>query len=189
MNGAKAPVSRKRSVRIANDQAAVPGLRKVLVGGRERTRGRQDSQVPRLHSSGGGGDGSAEGSGGSRPRTRAECLTSPRPCPWVGCRYHLFWELAPRHFSIPPSQIDSLSPDKCASFIESMPTSCVLDIVQDGMTLEETGKLFGITRERVRQIQAKAMRRLKYKTVVLGEGKELLEWLEKKVKKDGVEKP
>lgn len=29
-----------------------------------------------------------------RPRTRAECADSPRPCPWVSCRHHLAIELA-----------------------------------------------------------------------------------------------
>jgi hypothetical protein len=24
-----------------------------------------------------------------RPKTRADCVDGPRPCPWVGCRYHL----------------------------------------------------------------------------------------------------
>jgi hypothetical protein len=24
-----------------------------------------------------------------RPRTRADCINGPRPCPWVGCRHHL----------------------------------------------------------------------------------------------------
>lgn len=24
-----------------------------------------------------------------RPRTRGDCLAEARPCPWVGCRYHL----------------------------------------------------------------------------------------------------
>jgi len=29
----------------------------------------------------------------TRPRTRAECVDGPRPCPHLGCRYHLaeFW--------------------------------------------------------------------------------------------------
>lgn len=28
-----------------------------------------------------------------RPRTRGECLEEARPCPWVGCRYHLLLEV------------------------------------------------------------------------------------------------
>lgn len=29
-----------------------------------------------------------------RPRTRGDCLTMPRPCPWVGCRHHLLLDVA-----------------------------------------------------------------------------------------------
>lgn len=29
-----------------------------------------------------------------RPRTRADCLDGPRPCPWVACRHHLLFEVA-----------------------------------------------------------------------------------------------
>ena len=29
-----------------------------------------------------------------RPRTRADCLDGPRPCPWASCRHHLLFEVA-----------------------------------------------------------------------------------------------
>lgn len=29
------------------------------------------------------------------PRTRADCIDGPRPCPWVGCRYHLARDVSP----------------------------------------------------------------------------------------------
>ena len=39
---------------------------------------------------------------------------------------------------------------------------CALDIAdQGGLTLEEIGELMGPTRERIRQIEAKALRKLK----------------------------
>ncbi len=28
-----------------------------------------------------------------RPRTRADCIDAPRPCPWVGCRHHMLLEI------------------------------------------------------------------------------------------------
>ncbi len=28
-----------------------------------------------------------------RPRTRGDCLAEARPCPWVGCRYHLLLDV------------------------------------------------------------------------------------------------
>jgi hypothetical protein len=30
----------------------------------------------------------------SRPKTRADCRAEARPCPWVGCRYHLLADIA-----------------------------------------------------------------------------------------------
>lgn len=32
--------------------------------------------------------------GVQRPRTRAECIDGPRPCPWASCRHHLLLEIA-----------------------------------------------------------------------------------------------
>jgi hypothetical protein len=67
------------------------------------------------------------------PRTRGDCLTSPRPCPWCECRHHL-----------PAGR-------------------CVLDVVDahpDGITLEDIGGLMGFTRQRAEQIQARAVRRV-----------------------------
>ena len=42
-------------------------------------------------------------------------------------------------------------------------SNCVLDIVENGnsFTLEETGDILNITRERVRQIESKALLRIK----------------------------
>jgi len=28
-----------------------------------------------------------------RPKTRGDCIDGPRPCPWVGCRYHLYLDV------------------------------------------------------------------------------------------------
>ncbi|MFH2010317.1 MAG: hypothetical protein ABI333_27210, partial [bacterium] len=30
-----------------------------------------------------------------RPTTRGECRQGPRPCPFVGCRHHLYLEVKP----------------------------------------------------------------------------------------------
>lgn len=29
----------------------------------------------------------------SRPRTRGDCFRLPRPCPFVGCRHHLYLDV------------------------------------------------------------------------------------------------
>lgn len=75
-----------------------------------------------------------------KPITRRDCLPGGlnvvRPCRWENCKYHLKAEDA----------------------------SCVLDVAdQGGATLEEVGNLLGVSRERVRQIEAGAARKLQAK--------------------------
>jgi hypothetical protein len=68
------------------------------------------------------------------PRTRADCIDGPRPCPWLECRHNL------------------------------LDQSCVLDLVAehpDGMTLEEIGARLRLTREGVRKIEAAVMTKLR----------------------------
>ncbi len=85
-----------------------------------------------------------------RPRVRADCLeggvNEGRPCPWVGC-----------HFNI----------------VDAGPNAatCVLDVAdQGGVTLEEVGSLMGVTRERIRQIEEKALRKIKTRDVTVWRG-------------------
>jgi hypothetical protein len=97
--------------------------------------------------------------GVTRPRTRGECRGGPRPCPFVGCRYHLFLEVVssghalrlPRGLAVPP---EALPPE----------ASCALDLAEaradEGYTLEEIAELLGVTRERVRQVQDIALRKM-----------------------------
>ena len=41
-------------------------------------------------------------------------------------------------------------------------------MAKDGMTLDEIAQHFGLTRERIRQIEAKALRKLKRKLAIRG---------------------
>lgn len=80
------------------------------------------------------------------PRTRLECLTQERPCPFVSCRYNLYLDV---------TNSGSLK----LNFPELEPwevlESCALDVADAGdHTLEEVGNLLQLTRERVRQIEA-----------------------------------
>ncbi len=88
-----------------------------------------------------------------RPRVRGDCEDGPRPCPWVGCRYHLYLEVNPRTGSI-KLQFPDFDPWELAE-------TCALDVAdRGGYTLEETGELFNISRERVRQVQGVALRKV-----------------------------
>lgn len=81
---------------------------------------------------------------GPPPRTRGDCLAGGpnevRPCGWITCKWYIH------------------------RVMSGAKHSCVLDVAdQGGVTLEEVGDIMGITRERVRQIEAKVLRRIKVK--------------------------
>lgn len=88
-----------------------------------------------------------------RPRTRADCKGAFRPCPYLGCRYHLALDTERGGCLVYPFghlQLDELE------------HTCALDIAEQGShTLEELGQLLGVTRERIRQIEQVAMNRLR----------------------------
>jgi hypothetical protein len=88
-----------------------------------------------------------------RPRTRAECVEGPRPCPFVSCHHHLFLDVSARTGAIKLNfpDID----------VEDMNESCALDVAdRGGTTLEEVGAIMNLTRERIRQLEVKALAKL-----------------------------
>jgi hypothetical protein len=88
-----------------------------------------------------------------RPKNRSECVDGPRPCPWVGCPYHLWLEVHPH-----TGTITYIHPDVDPV---DMPLSCVLDVAEHGPhRLEMIGILLNVSRERVRQIESSALRKL-----------------------------
>ena len=83
-----------------------------------------------------------------RPLTRGDCENAPRPCPWVGCKHHLFLDVT--HTGAIRLNFPGQHP-------EDLTRSCALDVAADGgASLDEVGAILGITRERIRQIEAKA---------------------------------
>ena len=113
----------------------------------------------------------------TQPRTRGECACGPRPCPWVGCRYHLLIleptrnldALRGRRHDLPVLRYNKLLQDLTAETIEAfpalalamLPETCALDVAEEGgKTFEAVAELFGTTRERIRQLQAVAFERL-----------------------------
>lgn len=84
-----------------------------------------------------------------RPVTRGDCVDGERPCPWVSCVHHA---IHGRMLGDDDAVIET---------IEAMRQSCTLDVADEGSaTLEEVGALFDVTRERIRQIEAKALAKL-----------------------------
>lgn len=106
-----------------------------------------------------------------RPRTRGDCVDGPRPCPWVGCRHHLYLEVS-RHGSI-----QLLHPDLEPGELED---SCALDVAErQGIACEDAAAALGLTRERARQIEGEALEQVQeqhgaaLRRVYLDEGERL----------------
>jgi hypothetical protein len=88
-----------------------------------------------------------------KPRTRAECADAPRPCPFVSCKYHLFIDVSNRTGAIKLNFPDLE--------VWDMPESCALDVAdRGGTTLEDVGAIMNLTRERIRQVEVKALAKL-----------------------------
>lgn len=89
-----------------------------------------------------------------RPRSRADCLDMPRPCPFVSCRHHLYLEVNEDTGSIKLNFPDM--------DLAELPETCALDVAdRGGVTLEEIGEILNLTRERIRQVEAKGLERLR----------------------------
>lgn len=88
-----------------------------------------------------------------KPRTRAECEGTERPCPFVSCKHHLYLDVSARTGAIKLNFPD-IEPDE-------MRESCALDVAdRGGETLEEVGAIMNFTRERTRQIEVTALARV-----------------------------
>ena len=108
----------------------------------------------------------------TRPRTRADCVRGPRPCPWISCRHHLAEPRINERGRLYLNVLsDSLGVDADAATVDAfidaasdalldMAETCALDVVEadpDGVTLEVTGGALAVTRERCRQLEGKAL--------------------------------
>jgi hypothetical protein len=87
-----------------------------------------------------------------RPTKRAECVDGPRPCPYAGCRYHLYLDAKP---------CGSIRINDRNVALEDMEETCALDVAErGGATLEEVGDLLAVTYQAVQRIQDGARVRL-----------------------------
>ena len=88
-----------------------------------------------------------------RPQTRGDCVNGPRPCPFISCTHHLYLDVSPRTGSIKLNFPDLE--------VWELPVTCALDIADaGGCTLETVGDIMNLTRERIRQLEVKALSRL-----------------------------
>ncbi|HEU5072660.1 MAG TPA: sigma factor-like helix-turn-helix DNA-binding protein [Polyangiaceae bacterium] len=88
-----------------------------------------------------------------KPRTREECIDGPRPCPFVSCKHHLYIDVSPRTGAIKLNFPDLE--------VWDMGESCALDVAdRGGTTLEDVGAIMNLTRERIRQVEVKALAKL-----------------------------
>lgn len=78
-----------------------------------------------------------------RPRTRADCIDGPRPCPWYVCRHHL------------GIRVDSSTGSIVYRELEHLRESCDLD-ADEPLSLAELGEELGVKQERARQLQVDA---------------------------------
>ncbi|MFO0599193.1 MAG: sigma factor-like helix-turn-helix DNA-binding protein [Myxococcaceae bacterium] len=94
---------------------------------------------------------------GSRPRSRADCISSPRPCVFVSCKYNLYLDVNPETGSIKLN-----FPDK---EIWELEYTCALDVAEKGgITLEEVGEIMNLTRERIRQVETRGLEKVRTAT-------------------------
>lgn len=89
----------------------------------------------------------------SRPVNRSECRDAERPCPYVGCRYHLFLDIMATgsiRFNFPGCQPSDLI------------HSCALDIADAGKhDLQDIAVLYGMTRGRAVEILDEAIEKIR----------------------------
>jgi len=89
--------------------------------------------------------------GVERPKTRGDCASMPRPCPFVSCAHHLALDVDPVTGSMKVNFPDL--------DLDEMDETCSLDVAdRGGATLDEIGVLLRVVRERIRQIELNAIR-------------------------------
>jgi hypothetical protein len=100
-----------------------------------------------------------------RPKTRGDCKDGIRPCPWVGCRHHLYLNVN--------EDTGSMTQNFPKTPVWDLTESCSLDIADanpDGLKLESMAAFMELTKERIRQIEEQAKEQLRATSgVELGE--------------------
>jgi hypothetical protein len=92
-----------------------------------------------------------------RPVRRADCLKGPRPCPWIGCRWHLCWE----HHKIKRAILSNADPREVAALILSMPDTCVLDLSEEALSTRQVANALNVTHQAIAQSCVRALDKLR----------------------------
>lgn len=92
-----------------------------------------------------------------RPRTRGDCADGPRPCPWVGCRHHLYLEIDRRgrpvtHHHVDPEDLDRLV-DTC-----SLDVADRVSATGEQLDHESVAIRIGLSKQRSQQIEERTLR-------------------------------
>jgi hypothetical protein len=115
-----------------------------------------------------------------RPRTRADCVDGPRPCPWVSCRYHLLVDVKPSgalllnvrtpgahgtktisRYGLRGYDAEQMA-DRAAEHLNAMTSTCALDVADEGgASFARIGRLLGLRKQSVQVIQLKAKAKCK----------------------------
>lgn len=91
----------------------------------------------------------------SAPAKRSECINGPRPCPYVGCRYHLFLTVQSRGNIVFPYGEDPAA-------LLTMPSTCALDVASRGQVSQpDVAALLKATRQRIDQEEIVAKQKLR----------------------------
>lgn len=86
-----------------------------------------------------------------RPRTRGDCVNGVRPCPWVGCRHHLWLDTYKEgrlrfRVDVPPWELEH---------------SCALDVADEGPHSEqEIAEIMALSDQAVRIVENSAMKKM-----------------------------
>jgi len=89
----------------------------------------------------------------AKPKTRVECATGERPCPFVSCKHHLYLDVSARTGAIKLNFPDLE--------VWEMTETCALDVAdRGGTTLEEVGAIMNLARERILQVEVKGLAKL-----------------------------
>ena len=110
----------------------------------------------------------------TRPTKRWECKSGPRPCPWIGCEYHLFVDVDVDNGSLwghPAIGFPRAMPDwipvhstkthdterRLLKLFDDDRDSCALDVAERGEhTNRETGEAMGLSIRQVKEIATPA---------------------------------